>query len=90
MIRFSITGNPAQLSCDDNGQYVFFSDADKIIKELEKKLSSVKPMCPYCKTEMFIAKFNGYYDTFQHWDCKCSGDFPDKVKPENVCQGMYN
>ena len=63
-------------------------------KELQAKIdalsSSVKPICPYCKTEMFIAKFNGYYDTFQHWDCKCSGKFPDKVKPENISQGMYN
>lgn len=95
MTRFTIKGKSNYgLDVHDDGQFIFFSDADKAIKELQAKIdalsSSVKPICPFCKTEMFIAKFNGYYDTFQHWDCKCSGKFPDKVKPENISQGMYN
>tara|TARA_R110000744_G_scaffold56820_1_gene119728 strand:+ start:1285 stop:1452 length:168 start_codon:yes stop_codon:yes gene_type:complete len=42
------------------------------------------PVCPYCKAEMKPVKYEGYYDSFPMWECKCE-DIPGSEKEE----GMY-
>lgn len=46
----------------------------------------IKPVCPYCKKEMVVNKFEGYYDTFTYWDCECD-DLEKYV--ENTWSGAY-
>jgi len=38
---------------------------------MEEKETVAMPVCPHCKTEMEPMKFEGYYDDFFYWGCKC-------------------
>ena len=52
------------------------------IKELQEALSALQlkydklvlpiPICPYCKVAMKEIAYQGYYDSFDHWECNCS------------------
>jgi len=35
-----------------------------------------KPNCPYCKKEMIRVRYQGYYDSFDYWDCECDTEIP--------------
>lgn len=37
---------------------------------------STKPACPICKAEMRPRKYEGYYDSFDYWECDCES-LPD-------------
>jgi len=53
----------------------------------KKELPS-KPICPLCKTEMHVIKYEGYYDSHVVWTCNCD----DKVLEDYVTgewQGQY-
>lgn len=39
--------------------------ADKI------EYMALKPVCPVCKAEMRPRKYEGYYDSFDYWECDC-------------------
>jgi hypothetical protein len=39
----------------------------------------MKPICPHCKTELTPFDFEGYYDSFSGWFCKCK-QIPKSVK----------
>lgn len=39
------------------------------------------PICPYCEKEMSPMRYEGYYEEFEHWQCKCV-EFPKDVEPE--------
>ena len=45
------------------------------------------PICPYCKSDMEVVEYRGYYDAFTYWECKkeCSPeDMNEKVDRENI------
>lgn len=29
------------------------------------------PVCPFCKEEMVLTSYQGYYDSFCYWGCDC-------------------
>jgi len=39
-------------------------------------VSSKKPVCPICRTQLEQVNFRGYYDEFSYWGCLCES-FPD-------------
>jgi hypothetical protein len=39
----------------------------------------MKPVCPHCKTQLTPFSFEGYYDEFVGWFCRCS-EIPGAVK----------
>jgi hypothetical protein len=43
------------------------------------------PICPICKSEMWVNMFEGFYDTFKHWECNCS----DLPKEKTRSGGAY-
>lgn len=55
-----------------------FERMEKEIKELKEKISSGKPVCPFCLSEMKAINYSGYYDSFSFWECNCEKfDKPD-------------
>jgi hypothetical protein len=38
------------------------------------------PVCPICKTEMYVIKYEGYYESFKFWECECSDEELPKEK----------
>ena len=46
---------------------------------MTEKPKPEKPVCPYCKTEMWPVRYVGYYDEFCCWSCNCH-DLPDAKK----------
>jgi len=62
-----------------------FEKMEKEIRELKEKISSRKPVCPFCLVEMKAIEYHGYYDSFPMWECHC-----DKFeKPDNTAYGAY-
>lgn len=47
-------------------------------------ISSGKPICPICMQSMQQYNYEGYYDSFSYWGCKCE-NFPDA----QTCNGQY-
>jgi hypothetical protein len=43
------------------------------------------PICPYCGTEMYVAEYSGYYESFKYWGCAC--DDKDLPEPKSVYRG---
>ena len=48
-----------------------FERMEKEIVALKAKLSSKKPICPICQSEMKSINYQGYYDQFSFWECGC-------------------
>lgn len=46
------------------------------LAKLRAMVSSQKPVCPICKTQLEQVNFRGYYDDFSYWGCSCES-FPD-------------
>lgn len=44
-----------------------------------------KPICPHCKTEMQARYFQGYYESFSFWQCKC-----EVIPGSTVAAGSYS
>jgi tRNA(Ile2) C34 agmatinyltransferase TiaS len=62
-----------------------FEKMEKEIQELRAKISSSKPICPFCLVEMKAIEYKGYYDSFPMWECRC-----DKFeKPDYTAHGAY-
>jgi tRNA(Ile2) C34 agmatinyltransferase TiaS len=62
-----------------------FEKMEKEILELKEKLSSGKPVCPFCLVEMKAIEYKGYYESFPMWECRC-----DKFKkPDYTARGAY-
>jgi hypothetical protein len=62
---------------------------EKIYDDLVKLQDMVKShsmICPYCLSPLVAYRFKGYYDSFDHWGCKCDKLPVDK---ENICSGEY-
>jgi hypothetical protein len=56
-------------------------------KEKAEDNNDIKmPICPFCKKEMFVTKFIGYYDEFSYWDCSCGHELP---KEKDTCHGQF-
>lgn len=46
------------------------------LQERDAKIGD-KPVCPHCREPLVRCKYNGYYDSFEYWDCGCfEGDIP--------------
>jgi hypothetical protein len=70
-------------ACVDEGME--FERMEKEIKELKEKISSGKPVCPFCLVEMKTVDYCGYYDSFCFWECRC-----EKFdKPDAKSSGQY-
>lgn len=54
--------------CDEGME---FERMEKEIVLLKEKLSSNKPICPICLSEMHSVNFAGYYESFSFWECEC-------------------
>jgi hypothetical protein len=62
-----------------------FERMEQEIKELKEKISSSKPVCPFCLVEMKAIDYRGYYDSFCFWECAC-----EKFdKPDEKSSGQY-
>ena len=47
----------------------------------------VKPVCPYCKKEMKVIRYNVYYDEIVYWGCECQKrDLEKYVEVEWHCR----
>lgn len=60
---------------------------DELVKEneaLKFLLSSSKPVCPFCQSEMRPVNYTGYYDKFSFWECNCK-----ELKGGEIASGMY-
>ena len=44
----------------------------------------LKPVCPYCKTEMKPKYFSGYYESFSMWKCLCK-----RIQRAKVLKGAW-
>lgn len=70
-----------------------FLEVEKLLKNIksfyeEQKTSSCKnvPMCPRCLCAMVETKYNGYYESFCYWACRCDDkDF----KVEDIFHGQF-
>lgn len=69
--------------CVDEG--IEFERMEKEIRELKDKISSGKPICPYCLAEMKAINYHGYYDSFSMWECRCE----KFEKPDGDAYGQY-
>jgi transposase-like protein len=49
----------------------------------------MKPVCPHCKTELKPFRFEGYYDSFSGWFCKCK-KIPKSVKMSGTYSGSLD
>ena len=47
--------------------------------------SILRPVCPHCKTEMKPRHFEGYYESFPCWECKC-----EVIPGATVIAGSYS
>lgn len=56
----------------------------KMQEELQRDLPD--PVCPVCRTRIYRASYQGYYDSFDHWECKC-GD--GAIPVEHTAKGAY-
>ena len=45
-----------------------------------------KPVCPYCGREMTESRYQGYYESFDYWDCYCE-ELP--VKEDGIYHGSF-
>jgi transposase-like protein len=63
-----------------------FEKMEEEIAALKEKLSSGKPVCPYCHAVMHPFAYKGYYDEFVGWSCSCE-KFPKGVAEESM--GAY-
>lgn len=62
-----------------------FEKMEKEIRELKEKLSSGKPVCPFCLAEMKAIEYKGYYESFPMWECRCE----KFEKPDYTSHGAY-
>jgi hypothetical protein len=62
-----------------------FEKMEKEIKQLKEKLSSRKPVCPFCLVEMSAIQYKGYYEKFPMWECCCE----KFEEPDGTERGAY-
>ena len=43
----------------------------------------LRPVCPHCQSELVPFSFDGYYDSFVGWACRCSS-LPGAVEVSGV------
>ena len=42
------------------------------LQELQRLISTNKPVCPFCSCAMVPTTYKGYYETFSYWACDCN------------------
>ena len=58
-------------------QTIYIQELQVHVKELESVISSGKPICPHCMSEMTPFNYEGYYDKHSGWFCNC--EFFDSI-----------
>jgi transposase-like protein len=66
----------------DDGMAV--EDMERELAKLRELVTSTRPVCPVCKSEMNQKNYQGYYDSFSYWGCDCV-EFPGA----NTWSGAY-
>lgn len=79
-LRFVASGVPTD-QCD-----VTCGEVAALLDEIEhhRNAPGNTPVCPLCQASMDRVRFEGYYESFDYWECDCGdGDVPiDHVNRE--------
>ena len=51
-------------------------------KKQDNNTKIAMPVCPYCKEEMVLTSYQGYYDSFCYWGCNCDDEALEKKVTE--------
>jgi tRNA(Ile2) C34 agmatinyltransferase TiaS len=52
------------------------------ITRLNALLSANKPVCPSCHAILIPSIYQGYYESFAHWECDCDEEDMKKINVE--------